>query len=32
MYYSEKKFLNFFKDNNIEYLGMTDILKEFINC
>ena len=28
----KKKFLNFFKDNNIEYLGMTDILKEFINC
>jgi hypothetical protein len=28
----KKKFLNFFKDNNIEYVGVTDILKEFINC
>ena len=28
----KKKFINFFKDNNIEYVGVTDILKEFINC
>ncbi len=28
----KKKFINFFKDNNIEYVGLTDILKEFINC
>jgi len=28
----KKKFINFFKDNNIEYVGITDILKEFINC
>lgn len=27
----KKRFLDFFKENGIEYIGATDILKELVN-